>query len=246
MKTSVLISGQTRTFARCLASLHWNVFRQLDNPEFYVSVARDADCLDMELLRQKCPDSKVCIEYVDQPTLPEPDARYTLHAPYGITPTKTPGVGPFQGILRQYWSKSRAYKFALDNGAPGAKSDSVFVHCRTDLHFHRFIAPVSVRRDTVYSPWWGNYGPGINDRFGIMGAAVARSYFEAYDSLKDMLDEGCPFHPETFAGYSIQRAGGHISRSLAAEFVFVRPNGEWVPMQPSAAELAEYAAILTK
>ncbi len=196
----------------------------------------------MEYLRNKYPNSEVHIEYVNQPVLPEPPEHFSYHAPYGITPTKTPGVGPFQGILRQHWHMSRVYKFAKENGV---SSDSIFVRCRPDLHYHKLVIPESVPNAVVFAPWWGNYGPGLNDRFGIMGARAAEAYFQTYDNLSAMLAEGCPFHPETLVGYSVERAGNHIIRSLGAEFGFVRTNGEFVGVTPIQGEIAEYAALLS-
>ena len=256
MTTAVIISGQARTFARCFASLQWQVFSKLKNPQFFVSVADDADAYTVETtLRQHyakgSTSPKIVAEKVTQPTLPEPPMIHTAHAPYAITPTTTPGVGPLQGILRQLWHLSRAYKFAMENGAGDC---DVFVRCRPDLHFHRFVmkkeymahtATVTSLHDIACVPFWGGYG-GVNDRFAYLGSRAAKAYFETYDNLPAMLADGIPFHPETLVGAALERAGCHISRTLCAEFGMLRPSGEFVHMQVLPGELAEWIAHLSR
>ncbi len=268
MKTAVILSGQCRTFARCLPNLAWAVFSKLENPVFFASVAKDEDAGAIELLRAKYPDAK--IEVIDQPTLAEPPMIHTQHAPYAITPTKTPGVGPLQGIMRQLWHNSRAYKFAMEKGAGEC---DVFVRSRMDLNFARFKMPfpqpdkmlelVDVGKDgnntwrvqpgrnqifpnEAVTPYWGSYGPGVCDRFAVLGKDAAKAYFETYDNLPAMLADGLPFHPETLVGAALERAGCTISRTLLAEFAMIRKNGEWVHMQCLPGELAEWTAHLSR
>lgn len=243
MKTAVILSGQTRTFARCLPSLHWAVFSKLENPHFFASVANDEDAGAIELLRQQYPDAPVFIEKVDQPTLPEPPVQTSWHAPYAITPTKTPGVGPLQGILRALWHYSRAWKFACEHGA---QECDVVVRCRPDLHFHGFAWNFGAPEAHVaVTPWWGRYG-GCNDRFGVMGHTAAKAYFETYDVLPEMINDGIPFHPETLVHTALCRAGCSVRHTLAAEFAMLRKNGELVHMQVLPGELAEWIAHLSK
>jgi hypothetical protein len=265
MKTAVILSGQARTFARCLPSLAWAVFSKLEDPHFFCSVAQDEDAASIELLRTKYPAAPVHIEVIPQPTLAEPSVTLAAHAPYAITPTKTPGVGPLQGILRQLWHNSRAYKFAMEKGAGGC---DVVVRCRPDLNFASFETPNFLRdhyrADTwaetgafagnwaaatklAITPWWGSYGRiGVNDRFGLFGTAAAKAYFEAYDNLPAMLADGIPFHPETLVGAALERAGCTISRTLLAEFAMIRKNGEWEHMQVLPGEWAEWVAHLSR
>lgn len=249
MKTAVIISGQARTFGRCFANLKWQVFDKLENPHFFVSVADDSDADSVEILRKVYPAGRVFIERVAQPVLSEPPFASCLHAPYAITPTRTPGVGPLQGILRQLWHNSRAWKFAMENGA--AECDMV-VRCRPDLHFGRFHKPGILRSNEVRACYWGSFGEGINDRFAVMAPRAAKAFLETYDSLPDMLAIGVPFHPETLVGAAIERAGCTISRTLLAEFAFCRkPDAEhrdyWFEhMQVLPGELAEWTAHLSK
>lgn len=253
--TALIITGQARTFARCFPNLKFQVFRKLNNPHFFVSVAADEDADSVEVLRKHYPEGRVFIEKVEQPMLPEPPLQLADSAPYAITPTRTPGVGPLQGILRQQWHLSRGYRFAMNNGADEAQ---VIVRCRPDLHFHKFgeslgLVPqedglaagyyhAPMPQDAV-TPYWGNYG-GVNDRFAILGPIAAKAYFETYDNLAAMLDEGCPFHPESLVAYAMERAGIVIHRTLTAEFAFRRKDGSLEHMVVTPQELAAYAAHL--
>lgn len=259
MKTAVLLSGNARTFARCLASQHWHVYRKLENPHFYVSAANDADAKSMELLREKYPNAPVFIECVDQPALSEPPAILAAHAPYAIS-------SPIQAILRQLWHLSKVWGFAMDNGAGDA---DVFIRARPDLHFHAFEMP---ERSTLlydgrddfkgsgatmmiyhgaHVPYWGGYG-GVNDRFAVLGKDAANAYFKAWDTLPGMLNDGCPLHPESLISYALERGQITIRRTLRAEFSARRhpsakyPDGELVHMVVLPQELAAYTAHLSK
>ncbi len=261
--TAVILAGQCRTFPRCLPSLAWQVFSKLENPHFFASVAKDEDAGAIELLRARYPNAPVHIEVVEQPTLAEPPWEHTLHAPYAITPTRTPGVGPLQGILRQLWHNSRAYRFACEAAKkessthiPGLLDYDLVVRSRMDLMFARFVRPLhlglAIKDTDAFTPYWGHFGPGVNDRFAILGKTAAKAYFETYDNLPAMLADGIPFHPETLVGAAIERAGCTISRTLLAEFAMLRkptpqnPQGEFVHMQVLPGELAEWVTHLSR
>ncbi len=236
MKTAILISGQTRTFSRCLASQHWAVFRKLEQPHFYVSVADDADAPSMELLRKQYPNAPIFIEKVNQPQLSEPPASLALHAPYAISSS-------VQAILRQLWHLSRVWRFAQDNGA--GECDG-FIRSRPDLHFHsaKVEGLACVEPSEAFTPWWGTYS-GVNDRFAVLGKEAAKAYFTAWDKLPEMLNDGCPLHPESIICAAMQRAGITISPTLSAEFAALRPDGKLVHMVVLPQELAAYTAHLS-
>jgi hypothetical protein len=238
-KTAVIISGQARTFSRCFASQHWAVYRKLENPHFYVSVAKDADADSIELLRKQYPDAPVFIEKVEQPMLKEPTASLALHAPYAISSS-------IQAILKQLWHLSRAYKFALGEGADEC---DVIIRARADLHWHALSgfehfgnADLASKAFVAY---WGNYS-GVNDRFAVLGKHAAKAYFETWDNLPTLLAEGCPLHPESLVSFAMERAGIEIHRTLAAEFSALRPNGQLVHMVVLPHELAAYTAHLSR
>jgi hypothetical protein len=242
MKTAVLISGQTRTFAQCLKNLNWTVFRRLENPTFFVSVADDAQANDAYLLEGYWKD--VHIERVVQPTLPEPPFSACLGAPYAPTPNNQAVV---QSILRQLWAYKRVWEFM------GEKSNDVFTHyvrCRPDLHFHRFEMPlfhgINCPRDTDFcGPWKATCG-GVNDRFSVMGRTAARAYFNALDALPELLKDGCPLHPESIQQAALERAGCTISNTLLAEFTCIRLQGAHVPLVEYPGELAAYLKAIQR
>ena len=238
MKTAIIMTGQARTLGMCLPSLHWHVFRKVDDPHFFVSVASEPEASQVEMLAKKYP-GRVTIEEVVQPNLAEPPASMALHAPFPLTPTKTPRVSPLQGICRQLWHLSRGYRFAVLNGLEMA---STVIRCRFDLHFHKASLPIVAYSEDFFGPWWGRYGPGVNDRFGVMGQAAAKEYFRTWDKLPDMLIDGCPFHPETLVGESMGRGGITIRNTLCAEFAIQRADGSRETMLPSPGEVAEYSS----
>lgn len=235
MKTAVLISGQMRTFASCVANLNWTVFRRLEDPHFFVSCADDAQAADAYLLEGYA--KNVHIERVAQPTLPEPPFSLCRHAPYTPTPNSPKVIQP---ILRQLWAYKRAWEFMREKSDGGF---DVFVRCRADLFFHRFEMPEKHRllpQDFV-GPWKSTCG-GVNDRFSLMGSEAAKAYFNASDVLPELLKAGCPLHPESIQQAALERAGCAISNTLLAEFTGLRlPGaGDHVPLAEYPGELAAF------
>ena len=241
-KTAIIISGQMRSFARCYPSQKWAVYRKLDNPHFFVSCADDEQSESAELLKKEW--DNVHIEKVTPPDMPLPDKLFSDHAPYSITPTKTPGVSPLQGIMRQLWHLSRAWKFAneITNEMKGFET---VIRCRPDLHFHKFQFNAGICEDDVYTPWWGTYG-GINDRFAILGVNAAKSYFETYENVPALLKSGCSFHPESLVAASLEKGGFPIEDNLTAEFGILRMNGELQHMEVIPGEIARYSKTYSK
>lgn len=237
--TAVLISGQMRTFAQCLPTLQWACFRKLQDPRFFISAANDEQAADAQLIHNHYDD--VSIEVVDQPTLPEPDAKLADHAPYAIS-VKT------QSILRQAWHLKRVYEFAMQNGAD--KCDT-FIRCRPDL-WMTDCGEVDTWADIqCLLPWWGRFA-GANDRFAIMGAKAAPHYFGMFDQIDALLADGCPFHPESLLLAALEKAGVETHHTLNAVFSTLRmPEPD--PLNPGqmrqerrlpeiqAQEIAEYA-----
>lgn len=255
MKTAVLITGQMRTFARTLPNLKAYVLNELEDPAFFVSCADDEQAKSAELLRDEFPKAQIEIERVTPGILPEPPARMMEHAPYSVTPTRTPGVSPAQGILRQLWHMSRGYSFAIEKGAGAA---DVFVRLRPDLHFHEFRHPLFTMRacwqqdgkpagvccdvrplhpKEAICCWWGNFG-GVNDRFAFLGSDAASAWFQTYDDLPALFALGYALHPESLVGANLKRRGCVISRTLRAEFGFKRIDGSFQEMTPLVGEIA--------
>jgi hypothetical protein len=240
--TAIILSGQMRTFARCYPSQKWAVYRKFDNPHFFVSCADDEQAESAELLKKDW--ANVHIEKVTPPELTLPDKSFTEHAPYSITPTKTPGVSPLQGIMRQLWHLSRAWKFTNERTGDLEAFDTV-IRCRPDLHFHKFKFDVPVYEDDAYTPWWGTYG-GVNDRFAVLGVKAAKAYFETYENVPALLAAGCSFHPESLVAASLEKGGFHIEDNLTAEFGMFRLNGELQHMEIIPGEIARYSATYAK
>lgn len=242
MKTCVLISGQTRSFASVLKNLNWQVFRRLENPTFFVSVADDAQAADAYLLEGY--GYPVHIERVTQPKLPEPPFSACSGAPYTPTPNNQTVV---QSILRQLWAYQRVWAFMKEKSNGQFET---FVRCRPDLHFHRFDMPKFAHlgipgSGDFFGPWKATCG-GVNDRFSLMGPVAASAYFNALDALPELLKAGCPLHPETIQKAALERAGCTISNTLLAEFTCIRlpGKGEHVPLVEYPGELAAYLAAI--
>ncbi len=262
MSTAVLISGHTRSFARCLPTQLWHVYRKLDDPHFFVSCVEDEQSNDAYLLEGHFP-GKVWVETVQQPVLPIPGTnnpaptdlgtsqRHQLakHAPYAISSS-------LQAILRQLWHLERVFQFAREMiEVNGLAVPSVFVRCRPDLWFHelKWKMPVALTvgigykpmmyEFRAYLPWWSRCG-GCNDRFGIMGADAASHYFGTHVKTESLIADGCPLHPESLLAASLAKGGVDVRNTLLAVFRTLRNDGTTVaPVIYAGEQEALYAAL---
>lgn len=227
MSDLVIYSGQARTFKQTVNSHWFRLLRHLDNPTVIVSVADDEQSRDMEILRRLV--DGVYIEYVQQPTVKEPEV---MPGWLGIYPPSTDA----QGILKQLWSLNRAWEFTCEKvNVP--KSDRI-IRIRPDLVLDRVNIPTLTFRECV-TPWWACWG-GVNDRLAFMGREAASHYFGTWKNLDHLISNGCPLHPETLISESLRMGGVYSCRSLEAEFVTLRLDGSVVPMSINAADLAYY------
>ena len=231
MKTAVLMSGEMRTFAKLHKNQWWTLYRHLEDPHFFVSVADDDQAADAEILwRYVCP-SKVFIERVTQPTLSEPDESCAYHAPYAISV-------PVQAILRQLLALARCYSFMCE--CVNVNEFDLFVRARPDSHYYYFdpmFLPSEIDPDEYFTPWWGRFG-GVNDRFAILGKNAAYYYFNTLSDVGDLLAAGCPLHPESLVKHSMLMGSCHGSDRFPVEFATVRMNGELRQPEISASDLA--------
>lgn len=233
MRTAVIISGEARSFDRCWANQYWMVYRKLQEPEFFVSVANDADAIKMDLLHEHFPENRIHIERVEQPTLPEPENVRELMRRGPYQPS-----APAQGILRQLWALQRGHEYALEQRDP--EEDYVHtVRIRPDLWFHQFEVPAYVSPKGCLTPWWSRWG-GVNDRVAFMDSEASGAYFGAFGRLGEMLKAGAPLHPESLMAESL-RLGDIVSETtLAAVFTTVRRDGSIVPPDPTVTDIVDY------
>lgn len=211
MKTAVLISGQTRTFAECFASQRWHVYRKLENPTFFVSVTDDEQARDIYLLESM--GFPVYVEKVIQPQLEEPHPINARHAPYVLSV-------PIQAVLRQLWHLNRVWEFHAEK----AQEFDYFVRVRPDSFFHSFATPAEAAPNAsllACLPWWGRFG-GCNDRFAMLGQDAAEIYFTTFGRIAELLDAGCPLHPESFIAASLEARGAWVRNILQANFSTVK------------------------
>lgn len=220
MKVAILLTGHMRTFARCLPTQAWHVFRHYPEAEFFVSTVSDADSFKAQLLRERYPNNRVEIDIVEQqPELTIPvgptDPNWQLGQPYTHEPYAL-SVPP-QAVLRQLWQLNRAWEHFV--GCVDPFGYDLIIRMRPDSWFHSFEVPDAGRitASVASTPWWGRFG-GINDRFAICGAAAADAYHSTFQMLSILLAEGCPLHPESLVKASLEQKGCRVDTRLRAEF----------------------------
>lgn len=226
MRTAVIYSGQARSFAQVFPNQYWHVLRKLENPEFFVSVAKDDNADAMIRLYERFDPAVVHIEHVEQPQIPEPPDEPAHLSGYARSVSK-------QAILRQLWALNRGWGFYQEKKNGGAEYD-VVVRIRPDLRFMRFEMPLS---PFVYTPWWSRWG-GVNDRLAVMNEDAAEQYFTTFTRLDKMLADGAPLHPETLIAESLK---SFFVRPLVAEFHSLRLDGTMTPFDPTVIDIADYA-----
>ena len=231
MKTAVIISGQARTFDLCYPSQRWQVYRHYEpDLHFFVSVKDDEDADKMEVLRenhknvviQKLPDPEDADLFIP----PEDAGRF---APYA-------NAAGNKQLMLQHWGNKMALGFALKRIIK--LGCEIVIRIRADLFFHSFIKPPNPFHAEAMTPWWGRFG-GVNDRFAVMGAVAAKGYFNTYDLIPELLEQGCPFHPETLVYESMMKQGVMVRRDLRTTFSTIRKNGQQRPPEIMLEDLAD-------
>ena len=228
MKTAIFYSGQARTFASCWPNQWWYYLRHFPNPSIFASVSDDPQAKSMDALKSRF--ERVTVECVKQPDFPEAIelAQKSPHGGYGTSAQP-------QNIMRAFWHYKKAWEMCEDP----TKFD-IFVRIRPDIWFQEFDVPdlPFLNRWECWTPPWGSYG-GINDRLAVMGPDAAIRYFTAFDHLKELLEAGCPFHPETLTRAAVERDGiAKCVQRLVAEFKIRRlpdpqhNNQEWLVPEP--------------
>src|SRR4051812_43331641 len=96
-KTAVLISGQLRTWEKCLPSIHWYVLRKLPNPVIFISCAEDKESPLASLVGEL--GYSTFIESVEQPHIPVPKIK-CLYPPMELSV-------PIDSVLKQFWHLRR-------------------------------------------------------------------------------------------------------------------------------------------
>jgi hypothetical protein len=235
MKTAVLISGQLRTFKKCYPTQKWQIFRHYEpDIHFFLSCVGDDQAKDVRPLVQDYSDTM--LEFYDDPIdLPDVPIEKGKHAPYA-------NAASHYKLMLQHWGNKKAWDFFAASAA--TESFDVIIRIRSDLWIHRFGRPRTFE-DTwpnmVKVPWWGKFG-GINDRLAIMGKEAAPVYFGLYDSIPDLIEKGCPFHPETLLAETLRLSGMNVENDLMTEFSTDRMDGSrrWAEIQMS--DVAELIA----
>lgn len=237
MKTAVIYAGQARSFGETFPNHFFHLLRKLPDPEFFVSVADDAQAPSMSRLLERFDESKVHIETVKQPDLPEPlpDPKWLGMYPAASSP---------QSILKMFWARQRAWEMYL--ACTGEVRHELVVFVRPDIAFARCDLPDNLpdrlqwAKDSCHTPWWARWG-GCNDRMAVMGPKAAQSYFTVCRRVEELREMGCPLHPETLLAAALELGGIEPQHTLATEFVTIRLDGSTVACSMSAVEYAEYA-----
>ena len=232
MKTVVIISGEARSFDVCYPSQYWQVYRHYEpDLHFFVTVKDDDDAWKMDVLLEK--HKNVSIQ-----KLPDPDI---LYMPPGDAGKFAPyaNAAPDRNLMLQHWGNKKAFEFMLSHCEGSAPE--VVIRMRADIFFHSFNKPYTPDTNECFTPWWGRFG-GVNDRFAVMGATAANRYFNIYDKIPELLEQGCPFHPETLVYESLRKQGALVTRDLKTAFSTIRKNGQQRPPEIMLEDLADLSA----
>lgn len=239
MKTAILLTGAMRSFDKTWNNHKWMLWRHFPGASFYCVTEDDADAWKTKLLN---PNASV-VKIVKQPEMQIPPGcpnewtpgKPYMHEPYHIS------VDP-RAVLGQLWMLREGWRLYQEANDPA----DLIIRCRPDLWFHSF-EPESFsygKRYVIDSvacvPWWGRFG-GCNDRFALLGPKAAEAYFCTWDRVNELIDSGCPIHPETMVASSILADKCEIVPRLKAEFSTLRKSGEMRPPEITMIDLAHAA-----
>lgn len=248
MSTAILISGQLRTFAKCWPTQRWHVLRHFADPHFFITVQTPpADQTAASgVLAQLCEEYGGDRVHLDFRTDPDLSEHLTPQLTAAFRQAPYANAAPAHQLLLQHWYQSECWKFFQATSRRDAETQSqnlsasaplraiqfdTIIRLRGDLWFHSFSDELDGFSRTphvneCFTPWWGRFGSGANDRLAVMGPAAARYYFTVFDRLHELLESGCPFHPETLLGAAMEQGSVDHRPILGAEFSTLRLNGD--------------------
>lgn len=213
MRTAIIITGEMRTFATCVYTQRWHVYRHYPNADFYISTVSDTNTETWRELPKILPNAQVSIDIVGtQPTLPEP-AEPVRFEPYVRSV-------PLQAILRQLWQLQRGWELVKGSG----REYDQYIRMRPDSFFHSFRPRGEFGPDVARTPWWGRFG-GVQDRFAVLGHEAAPHYFKTLSNLQQLIDAGCPLQTESMVYGSMVLNGVRLYDNLLAEFSTLKDAG---------------------
>lgn len=232
MSTAILISGQLRTFARCLPLQHWLVYRHFPDCEFFLVVQDTPDVQAVDDLRNLYGKDRVHIDARKDPDLHShitPALSAAWHrAPYA-------NAAPAHQLLLQHHYQREVWRYFCERAPDREERFDTIIRMRGDNRFISFEKPIDgpLHFNTCHTPWWGRFS-GLNDRFAIMGLEAAGSYFTLFDSIPELIAKGCPFHPESLLKAKLESDRVRFNDDLQAEFSTLRANGEerWPEITP--------------
>lgn len=238
MKTFVFYSGQARTFGSCFYNQYFYLLRKLEDPEFFVCVSNDEQAAAMSLLEKRFPKEKIHYQLPFQPTFPEAEflEDKNLFSAY-------PRSAPVLNVLRAFWFYQEVWKMAGDRPE---KENALCIRIRPDIWFMDYNHPKGeIFPHDCHTVPWGAFG-GINDRFAVMGHKAAEGYFSTLSRFKDLMEMGCPIHPETLTKASVELVGGICHQTLLSDYRTRRlpdpkhadaekRTGEWYQFDPIGA-----------
>jgi hypothetical protein len=188
------------------------------------------------MLEAKYGADRVHAKLIDDPKdLPMIPLKAGAHAPYA-------NAAPHPQLMMQHWYQNEVWKLYIESGP--RDSEETIIRMRGDNFFHSFEFPgVMATRNQApgicHSPWFGRFG-GINDRFAIMDRGGAEAYFTVYNVIPGLLEQGCPFHPESLSLAAMTSRKVRSRDTLKAEFSTMRLNGPMRFMETTATDIAHF------
>lgn len=222
MSTAILLSGQLRTIARTWPTIRWHVLRHYCDLHFFIVVQDTPEVQFVDTLRAEIGADRVHLDARADPDLSE-HLTPLLSARYHDAPYTN--AAPAHQLLLQHYYQAEVWKFMKSLVNP--EDFSTFIRLRGDLFFHDFTPPLqhALTFNTCHVPDWAGFG-GINDRCAVMGEEAAGAYFNLWDAIPTLLEQGCPFHPETLLLANLERNDVIVRRDLRTHFSTLRANGQ--------------------
>src|SRR5437899_1065781 len=149
MKTALIITGQLRTFDKCLPTIKWHVIRRFSDVRLFISTVDDDDFKRMN----------------------NPEGDWTIEAVRSAPQFNHPNSDVFSA----FWTLFQGWQLYLKS-TPEDKLAELVIHCRPNLMFQSFDLPRfpltssgnerKINSKMCFVPWWGK-GGGCNPQFAV-------------------------------------------------------------------------------
>jgi hypothetical protein len=136
------------------------------------------------------------------------------------------GPKPRQTYLNNLYARKRCGEILIDYCQKNEVTYDKVIHSRLDVEYYNFLDNIDL--NAICVPDFHNFphlqGTGCNDRLAVGNLENMKTYFDAYDRVREYVSAGGLLHAESFLGWHLISSQLEVKK-YPIRFTRVRPNG---------------------